>query len=872
MLTGNAVKAGVRFLTYDSVKNMLKGADGQLTGPRYIVAGLCAGMVEAVVAVAPTEAIKTKLINDRISSTPKYNGAIDCARRVIQTEGLGGLYRGVGAVIGRQGANSAIRFTTYDLLKKLAQNHRSDPEAPLPPTYTFSIGMAAGIITCYATMPFDVIKTRMQGSSTLSKTGGIEGAYRNSVHCGWSILRDEGVSALWKGTTPRLARLMFSEMPRRKVPFSIKQKKQQLKDKRAKKRTGNSLWDDSDNEKRLEKDIENIVNSTTKPTTTTTTTGHGSDDDSDNDSDKNEEKEKLVSQFDKLTRSEVEHNKKLSRLPIVRDDTLKSQVLEISFDQAYSADVDIPVRPEWTFDMSKEKVEQRERIYFQNWLNNIKKKIKNEEDRVSLYEKNLEASATFLVIVVWRQLWRVVEISDVLLIVVDIRHPVLHFPPSLYKYAAIQYKKPIVVVLNKVDLVAKNTVEAWKHYFKECFPEVTLTTFSCYKNENRPLDDTRPFDLGLNKKRPKKRVYDSSSVATLLRACQEKYESSNVGNDSGAGKNNSEALVDWDTIIGRYETEKEEGHGELKPGDYDIPKHLPDHLRAGGGSKFIKKDSGSNSSSDDSDGEDGYYNNDDSEEDEVEQKDGGRDDDDDDDNERQRHYSHANDNNDYYDDHHNAVGGSASNSGKKFVTIGLIGHPNVGKSTLINSIMQRTVVSVSRTPGHTKHFQTIHLSATLRVQEPYSAIMYLAERIPLEKILKLEPLESMKEQDNDGDAENADDSAFAIERGFYTARNPTPDVYRAGLYLLRWVLDGRLLLSFKPPGFFDDPLKYLKAEIENIKSDHDNDRSSGRNNSDDDDDDSDGDGDSDSDGETQEGGPIGTKSMFAALAVDDNNI
>ena len=50
-----------------------------------------------------------------------------------------------------------------------------------------------------------------------------------------------------------------------------------------------------------------------------------------------------------------------------------------------------------------------------------------------------------------------------------------------------------------------------------------------------------------------------------------------------------------------------------------------------------------------------------------------------------------------------------------WITIGLIGHPNVGKSSLINGIMGKKVVSASRTPGHTKHFQTIHLTPTVRL-------------------------------------------------------------------------------------------------------------------------------------------------------------
>lgn len=52
-------------------------------------------------------------------------------------------------------------------------------------------------------MPFDVIKTRMQ--SLAAKT-----EYKNLFHCGWRIVKEEGVATLWKGTVPRLARLSVS--------------------------------------------------------------------------------------------------------------------------------------------------------------------------------------------------------------------------------------------------------------------------------------------------------------------------------------------------------------------------------------------------------------------------------------------------------------------------------------------------------------------------------------------------------------------------------------------------------------------------------------------------------------------------------------
>jgi len=36
------------------------------------------------------------------------------------------------------------------------------------------------------------------------------------------------------------------------------------------------------------------------------------------------------------------------------------------------------------------------------------------------------------------------------MIIVDIRHPVIHFPPSLYNYVVNDMKRKLVVVFNKV--------------------------------------------------------------------------------------------------------------------------------------------------------------------------------------------------------------------------------------------------------------------------------------------------------------------------------------------------------------------------------------------------------------------------------------
>ncbi|KAK2119667.1 large subunit GTPase 1 [Saguinus oedipus] len=47
------------------------------------------------------------------------------------------------------------------------------------------------------------------------------------------------------------------------------------------------------------------------------------------------------------------------------------------------------------------------------------------------------------------------------------------------------------------------------------------------------------------------------------------------------------------------------------------------------------------------------------------------------------------------------------------LTVGLVGYPNVGKSSTINIIMGNKKVSVSATPDHMKHFQTLYVEPGL---------------------------------------------------------------------------------------------------------------------------------------------------------------
>lgn len=61
LVLGTVFKASVRFLTFDSIKNSLANDKGHLSNSLGILAGMMAGCVESVVAVTPTERIKTAM-------------------------------------------------------------------------------------------------------------------------------------------------------------------------------------------------------------------------------------------------------------------------------------------------------------------------------------------------------------------------------------------------------------------------------------------------------------------------------------------------------------------------------------------------------------------------------------------------------------------------------------------------------------------------------------------------------------------------------------------------------------------------------------------------------------------------------------------
>ncbi|KZL68517.1 tricarboxylate transporter [Colletotrichum incanum] len=195
LIVGTTFKAGVRFLSFDSIRNSLMDEKGRLTPARGILAGMIAGCVESVVAVTPTERVKTALIDDAKSGARRYAGGTHALVTMVKENGIAEAYRGIVSTTLKQSATSAVRMGSYNVLRELSKQHG----LPINSLVTFGSGAVAGVITVYATQPFDTIKTRAQSA----RGAGTMEAFR-------MILSERGVRGFWSGSTMRLGRLILS--------------------------------------------------------------------------------------------------------------------------------------------------------------------------------------------------------------------------------------------------------------------------------------------------------------------------------------------------------------------------------------------------------------------------------------------------------------------------------------------------------------------------------------------------------------------------------------------------------------------------------------------------------------------------------------
>uniref|UniRef100_A0AAY4F060 Solute carrier family 25 member 36 n=1 Tax=Denticeps clupeoides TaxID=299321 RepID=A0AAY4F060_9TELE len=194
----------IYFGAYSTAKEKLNTVfEPDSTQVHMVSAGL-AGFT-AITATNPIWLIKTRLQLDARNRGERRMSAFDCIRRVYQSDGIRGFYRGMSASYAGI-SETVIHFVIYEsikrkLLESKASANMDDEDESVKDASDF-VGMmlaAATSKTCATSIayPHEVIRTRLREEGS---------KYRSFFQTLSMVFREEGYRALYRGLTTHLVR------------------------------------------------------------------------------------------------------------------------------------------------------------------------------------------------------------------------------------------------------------------------------------------------------------------------------------------------------------------------------------------------------------------------------------------------------------------------------------------------------------------------------------------------------------------------------------------------------------------------------------------------------------------------------------------
>ncbi|KAJ4308694.1 hypothetical protein N0V94_009246 [Neodidymelliopsis sp. IMI 364377] len=422
----------------------------------------------------------------------------------------------------------------------------------------------------------------------------------------------------------------------------------------------------------------------------------------------------------------------------------------------------VPRRPKWDSKTTAQQLDTREKEAMLQWRRGLAEITENNDLLTTPFERNLE---------VWRQLWRVIERSDLVVQIVDARNPLLFRSEDLEVYVKeVDPKKNNLLLVNKADMMTLEQRTAWADYFEENGVNYKFFSAELAKEMNEARE--------LAEEGAESEEYSEDEEEEDIESEDVESEDDDLAKEAKKidlqdKQEEKEKWVDEETV-------DTPGEGvSLQDGDERTRILTTDELEA----LFLA---------------------------------------------------------------HAPEIDTGPNGEPRKTSIGLVGYPNVGKSSTINALIGAKKVSVSATPGKTKHFQTIHLSekvvlcdcpglvfpsfATTKAELVCAGVLpidqlreytgpggLVAQRIPqpfLEAIYGMK-MEIRPVEEGGTGVPTSDEvlRAYAIARGFQTQGLGQPDESRAARYILKDYVKGKLLFCHPPPR--DPPIdpKHFNREL-----------------------------------------------------------
>lgn len=190
----------LKFSFNNQFKDLVRKPGEELSFAQLILAGTMAGLFQTCMTY-PLETVRTRL-SLGLGMGSKYNGIVDVFRQTIKSEGVSGLYKGIGPTFVSGSPYVGLQMSFYEVFKRSFDERDSDTSIGVRQLEKLIAGAAAGLIAQTLTYPGDTIRRRMQ----MNGMNGEAKTYRNSWDCILKLCRAEGVVGLFNGLGANLIR------------------------------------------------------------------------------------------------------------------------------------------------------------------------------------------------------------------------------------------------------------------------------------------------------------------------------------------------------------------------------------------------------------------------------------------------------------------------------------------------------------------------------------------------------------------------------------------------------------------------------------------------------------------------------------------
>lgn len=134
--------------------------------------------------------------------TPKYKGLFGTVVTIAKEEGLLALWKGIVPGLHRQCLYGGLRIGLYEPMKAFLVGSNAGGVVPL--FFKVLAALITGAIAITVANPTDLVKVRLQAEGKLPI--GVPRRYSGALDAYHTIVKQEGLAALWTGLGPNIAR------------------------------------------------------------------------------------------------------------------------------------------------------------------------------------------------------------------------------------------------------------------------------------------------------------------------------------------------------------------------------------------------------------------------------------------------------------------------------------------------------------------------------------------------------------------------------------------------------------------------------------------------------------------------------------------